>query len=278
MLKVFVDSGSSIKQDEKEKYGVEIIPLRLLINDIEYSDGVDLSTEDFYSYLIDDQIIPKTSLPAMGEWEEVINDYTQNGDEVIIVTISSKISGTYNYTRMLFEDNPKVKVIDSRIAVGGIRLIVEEINRHKEKTLDEIEKIINDFIQRIKCLAVPETLDYLVKNGRLSRPTWLVGTLLGVKPVITFDDGVVKAETKKRGLKHSIEYIVESLDKLGVDESYPIVASYTYDKTNLERLIASTPDRYKKLIATYDNLTSAIASHWGPNAFGYVFVCKNQNI
>lgn len=274
MLRVFVDSGSSIKQKEKETYGVEIIPLRLLINDIEYNDGVNLDTNDFYDYLINEKKVPKTSLPSMYEWEEKINAYTNNGDDVIIVTISSKISGTYNYIKMLFEENKKVKVIDSLIAVGGMRLIVDEINKNKEKSLDEIEEILKDFIPRIKCLAVPETLDYLVLNGRLSKPAWLVGTLLGVKPIITFKDGKVIAETKKRGLKHAVEYIAKSLEELNCDESYGIIASYTYDKTNLERLISATPEKYAKTISIYDDISPAIASHWGPNAFGYLFVCK----
>lgn len=274
MLRIFVDSGSSIKQNEKEKYGVEIIPLRLLINDIEYNDGENLDISYFYDYIINERKVPKTSLPSMYEYEEKINEYTKSGDDIIIVTISSKISGTYNYIRMLFEDNPKVKVIDSLIAVGGIRFIVEEINKNREKTFDEIENIINDLIPRIKCLAVPETLNYLVFNGRLSKPAWLVGTLLGVKPVITFENGEVKAETKKRGLKHAINYIAESLEKLDCDENYGIIASYTYDKANLERLILATPEKYRKNISAYDNLSPAIASHWGPNAFGYLFVCK----
>ena len=92
MLRVYVDSGSSIKMFEKEKYGVEIIPLKILLGDKEYDDGVNLSMEEFYHQLIDNKIFPKTSLPSLAKYEDEINELTQNGDDVIIITISSKIS------------------------------------------------------------------------------------------------------------------------------------------------------------------------------------------
>ena len=96
MLKVFVDSGSSIKQYEKELYNVEIIPLKILLGDKEYLDGIDLTNEVFYDYLENNKVFPKTSLPQLDVLEEEITKITEEGNDVIIVTISSEISGTYN--------------------------------------------------------------------------------------------------------------------------------------------------------------------------------------
>ena len=127
-------------------------------------------------------------------------------------------------------------------------------------------------IPKVKILAIPETLEYLMKGGRLSKAEWLIGTVLKIKPVITFKDGKVRVEAKKIGLKNAMNYIVEKLKTLGVDENYPIIASYTLHTDNLEKLIESSQVNRDNLV--FDDLSFSIASHWGPNAFGFIFVTK----
>lgn len=274
MLRLIVDSGSSIKQEEKEKYNVDIIPLKILLGDKEYLDGIDLSMDVFYDKLINEKLFPKTSLPSLVDLENLVNGYTQNGDDVIILPISSKISGTYNAIHMLFKDNAKVKVIDSCLCVGGIRLLVDEINRNRDKSVDEIEKIVNQLIPRVRIMAIPETLTYLLRGGRLSKLDWLFGSILSIKPIIGIKEGKVAVLAKKRGIKHSMSYIAKALAEFECDENHEIIASYTYNKDNLEALLALTDEKYHKQIKVYDNLDPAVACHWGPNAFGFIFVSK----
>ena len=274
MLRLLVDSGSSIKQEELEYYNAELVPLKILMGETEYADGVNLPMDEFYRQLIDEKIFPKTSLPNLGELEERVSKYTTEGDDVIILTISSEISGSFNAIKNLFAENKKVKVIDSKMAVGGMRLIVDEINRNRELSLDEIEEKVNSLIPRIKIMAIPETLEYLFRGGRLSKKDWILGSILKIKPIIGFIDGKVKVLTKKIGLKMGLSYIAGALKEFECDENYEIIASYTYDKSNLEKLIEMTDEKYHKQIRVYDNLDPAIACHWGPNAFGYVFVAN----
>lgn len=276
MLKVFVDSGSSIKQEEAEKYGVEIIPLILSFDEKEYLDGIDITIDEFYDKLIKEKKFPKTSLPNLYELQEKVNKITEIGDDVLIITISSKISGTYNAIRGLFAENNKVKVIDSQLAVGGMRILVEEVNRNREKSLDEIENILNDIIPRIKICAIPDTLEYLMRGGRLSKKDWLLGSLLNIKPIITFKDGEVKVMSKKMGTKNAMNAICQELETVECDEQHGIIAAYTFCKNNLLKLIDLTKDKFKKLINVFDNLDPVIACHWGPNAFGYIFVSKKK--
>ena len=126
-------------------------------------------------------------------------------------------------------------------------------------------------------MAIPETLTYLFRGGRLSKTEWLVGSALHINPIITFKEGKVKVDCKKRGLRHGMQYIVESLKRLKCDKNYEIIASYTYDKTNLDKLISMTDEEFLPQIKVYDNLDPAIACHWGPNAFGYIFVMEEEN-
>lgn len=273
MLRVFVDSGSSIKQSEKKLYNVEIIPLKILLGDKEYSDGIDLSMDFFYTKLIDDGLFPKTSLPSLDETQNTIMKYVEQGDKVIVLPISSGISGTYNTFRLMFEDQPNVRVIDTKTAVGGVRILVEEINKYRDKDLDFIVEKVNALIPRIRVAAIPETLEYLHRGGRLSKSAYVAGNLAQVKPLITFEDGSVKVMTKAIGLKRAMMTLVKLLET-ECDVNYPIVPSYTYSNRNLVDLIKMVDHNYLPSMVHQDNLDPAIACHWGPNAFGFIFVRK----
>ncbi len=275
MRRIFVDSGSSIKIDELEKYGVELIPLKILIGEKEYfDDGVDLTIDKFYELTKDEKTFPKTSLPKLDEVERRVTEYTDKGDEVVIVTISSKISGENNALKMLFEDNKNVLVLDSMLAVGGVRLIIDFLNRNKDIPFDQIEARVNEFIPKVHIMAIPETLRNLLKGGRLSKTEWLLGSILQIKPTIGFKDGKVRVISKNRGLKKAMKEVASMLSELDCDTSYDIVAAYTYNKDNVNELISMVDDKYKSAIKIYDDLDPAIAAHWGPNAFGFVFVSK----
>lgn len=274
MLKVFVDSGSSIKIEEQEKYNVELAPLRFLMGDVEYEDGTDLSIDQFYKLFLEEGCFPKTSLPNLESLKERVEKYTNNGDDVIFLTISSGISGTYSAIKQLFDGNDHVRVVDTKSAVGGIRILVREINKNRDLSLDELEEKLNKIIPRIKIMAIPETLTYLMKGGRLSKKDWLLGSMLNIKPIIGIIGGYVKVVDKKIGLKKAMMYLTEALKKFSCDKRYPIVPSYTYNKSNLDKLIEMTDKEYHDSMIEYDNLDPAIACHWGPNAFGYIFVSE----
>ena len=271
MIRIFVDSGSSIKQEEREKYDVEILPLRILLDGKEYLDGVDLTMEVFYDALIKKALFPKTSLPNLLDAERRVKEYINNGDEVIVLTISSGISGTFNALNLFFEGYENVKVIDSKTAVGGIKILVHEINKYRNETLDFVVDKINKLIPLIRVYAVPETLTYLHRGGRLSKVGFAAGTLLRLKPIIELRDKVSVSD-KTIGLKKAKAILVSKLQKC--DTNYPIVPSYTYDDANLNDIISASCDECKNAMIEKDNIDPAVACHWGPNAFGFIFVEK----
>ena len=276
MIRLFVDSGSSIRSEEKEKYGVEILPLKIFIDSKEYDDGIELKSDEFYKYLIEDGIFPKTSLPSLGEAEKRVRAYLDQGDQVIIITISSGVSGTYSAIKMLFENEPDVRVIDSKSGSGGMKLLIREANKYLSKPIDEVVNIIENLIPKIRVIAVPETLEYLYRGGRLSRASMTVGNLLQLKPIITLDgeDGKVKAIGKERGIKKAMKRVVDFLETEDCDPTYGIIPVYTYNRENADAVVNMTDEKYKNHIIEYDNIAHAIACHLGPNAFGYIFVSK----
>lgn len=275
MRRIIVDSGSSIKINEKEKYGVDILPIQLQMGEDFFLDGINLSTDEFYSRLKDSSQFPKTSLPSLEDTQKLVDFYTSQEDEVLIITISSEISGTYQTLRMLFDEYENVYVFDSKLAVGGIRFLVEEAIRYESESMDVVIEKLNELLPRIVIAAVPETLDYLLAGGRLSKSSWMVGKLLSIIPIITFINGRVEVLTKKRGLKQSKRTLVELVQKDNADKSYGIIASYTYNKKNVDEIISMLPTDYKDCISVYDDLCLSIACHWGPNAFGFIYVKGN---
>ena len=272
MRRIIVDSGSSIKIDEKEFYGIDILPIQLMMGEDSFLDGVNLSTEEFYTRLKDSSQFPKTSLPSLEEAQKLVDLYTSQGDEVLIITLSSGISGTYQAFRMLFDEYENVEVFDSKLAVGGIRFLVEEAIKYKNESMEVVIDKLNQLLPRIVIAAVPETLDYLLAGGRLSKSSWMMGKLLSIIPIITFIDGKVEVLAKKRGLKQSKRALVELVLEHKADASYGIIASYTYNKGNVDEIIQMLPDEYKNAVSVYDDLCSSIACHWGPNAFGFIYV------
>ncbi len=274
MIKLFVDSGSSIKQDEKKKFDVEILPLKFTFGDKDYIYGIDISIDEFYRKLMDEKLFPKTSMPSIGDAEELVTKCTNAGDDVVILTISSGLSGTYNTLKMLFADNPRVLVVDTKSCVGGVRILAMEVNKHRDKSLDFIEKRLNEIIPKIRVIAVPDTLEYLHRGGRLSKGSFAVGSMLQIKPIISMDNGSVCVLSKAMGAKKAKLSILEALKTYDCDENYPIVPSYTYYKGNLDELVDMTDEKYKAQMTEYDNIAPAIACHWGPGAYGYIFVGK----
>ncbi len=272
MLRIVVDSGSSIKQDEKALYGVDILPLRVQMGNDSFLDGVDLSVDEFYNRLINLNEFPKTSLPSLEDTQNLVQGYTAAGDDVLIITISSGISGTFQTMKMLFADNPHVAVFDSQMAVGGIRFLVMEARKYEHESLDVIVKKLDALIPRIVTAAIPETLDYLLAGGRLSKLSWMFGTMLSIKPVIGFVESKVTVLCKKRGLKAAMKQIVDMTVQDRCDPEYGIIASYTYNKDNIDQVIAMSPPEIRAMVTAYDNLIPSIACHWGPNAFGYIYV------
>ncbi|WP_283680615.1 DegV family protein [Parablautia sp. Marseille-Q6255] len=274
MLRIVVDSGSSIKQEEKENYGIDILPIRIQMGNDDFLDGINLNNEEFYHRLKEKKEFPKTALPSLSDTQALVERYTSQGDQVLILTISSEISGTWQTFTNLFEENPDVLVFDTRLAVGGIRFLVMEAIRYRDEPLSVIRQKLEELIPRIVIAAIPETLDYLFAGGRLSRAGWMAGTLLSIHPIIGFTNGKVTVLKKKRGIRAGMRAILDMLNETGCDPDYGIIASYTDNDQNLQELIRQTSPSLQKQICVHDNLCPSIACHWGPNAFGYIYVKK----
>ena len=280
-IKILVDSASDFTQDEAKQYGIEVIPLIVSFGDQEYLDGVNLTQKEFYEKLIETDTLPKTSQITPYRFTEAFEKLTENGDEVIVVTISSKLSNTYNSAVLAaseFED--KVYVVDSLSATAGekilclyaLRLIKEGLN------IKDIVNKLNEVKNKIRILAVVGTLEYLKKGGRISKATAFAGELLNIKPVISVEEGVVKLVGKARGSKKANNLLNELIDKKGsIDFTMPYTTLYSgLSDLMLKKYIEDEKHLWEDNTDNIPicNVGSTIGTHVGPGAIGVVFFSK----
>jgi DegV family protein with EDD domain len=275
MIKIFTDSGSSIKPWESEALGVTVIPLSMYIGEREYRDGEELSTEEFYKMLIEDGLFPRTSLPSLAECEEKVRACTEKGDAVIFLTISSGLSGTYSAIKGLFDGDPLVHVVDTKTAVGGIRILVEEINKRLDEPVEEILKEVYELIPRIKVVAVPETLEYLHRGGRCSGLAALAGGALKLHPQIVVKDGKMDVAKKFRGnmKKVLLEYTKELTDALMHAKKNRVFITHSgCDKETVDAIheYVSGLNVFEEILET--TAGGVISSHCGPGTLGVLFI------
>lgn len=281
MIKIIVDSASDINQKEAKELGVILVPMTITIGAEEYLDGVNLLPKQFYEKLIENDSLPKTSQINTFRWEEEYEKALKDADELIVITISSKLSGTYNCAMQAASKfDGKVFVIDSLNACIGERLLVNLAMRliDEGKSAKEIADILNDKKSKINVIAMINTLEYLKKGGRISSTAAFAGKLLAIKPVVAVIDGEVKVVGKAMGTKNGTNLVNKlALEKGGIDFSMPfgtiwsglddsVVSKYIEESTKLW-------DGYGDQIPMYI-LGGTIGTHIGPGAVGVAFFSK----
>ncbi|WP_304819402.1 DegV family protein, partial [uncultured Clostridium sp.] len=182
MIKIITDSTSDIDIEYAKTLKIEIVPLKVIIDGKDYKDRIDLQPSNFYELLEKSSVLPTTSQPSPQDFLDLYEDAKNQGDSIIVITLSSQVSGTYQSACIAKDlaDYNNIYVIDSFNATQGLRLIVEKAVklRNEGKSVQEIVNIIEEYKHRVHILAVVDTLEYFYKGGRLSKTSATMGTLL----------------------------------------------------------------------------------------------------
>lgn len=281
MVKILVDSASDIDVSEAQALGVALIPMHIRFGDTEYADGIDLSHREFFEKLIESDELPQTSQINECRFEERFEELTSNGDYVVAITISSKLSGTYDSAcRAARKFGEKVHVVDSLNASAGERILcmyaIRLVNDGNASAA-EIAAELNEKKTKIKFMALLGTLEYLKKGGRISSVVAFAGEMFSIKPVVSVTDGEVKLVGKAMGSKRGSNLLTQFIDKYGVDFDMPhaLVYSGLSDEfltkyiNDSKKLWADQTDELPKFM-----IGSTIGTHIGPNAIGVAFFAK----
>ena len=280
-VKILIDSASDISQEEANKLGINVIPLQVRFDEEEFLDGINLSSKEFYDKLIEQDTLPKTSQITPFRYQEEFERLTKNGDSLIVITLSSKLSNTYNSAVLASYDyEDKVYVVDSLNATAGERVLALYAKRLIDSGLDikDIVEKLNSVKSKIKLLAIVDTLEYLKKGGRISKATAFAGELFNIKPVISIIDGEVKLVGKARGSRKANNLLHELIEKSGgIDFSMPYTTLYSgLSDAMLKKYIEDEKELWEGNTkdVPISTVGSTIGTHVGPGAIGVVFFSK----
>ncbi len=272
-------TDSTVDMADRLKDRVKTVPLTVSFEDREYLDGIDLSRNDFYRELESGQVMPKTSQPSPASFEKVYKEIRQNGTEGIVITVASRLSGTYQSACLAAEDYPEITVIDSKTAAIGSGILaeyaVECINRGMSR--NEIAEELNKKREDVCVIAMLDTLEYLKRGGRISKTAALAGGVLNIKPVLTIKDGEILILGKARGIKKANNFLVEEIRKNGIDYSLPLLLGYTGTSDRLlKNYIESSRNLWENQVneLNWSQICSVIGTHAGPGVVAVAFFTK----
>ncbi len=208
-IKIITDAGADLTLEQQRQYDIEVLPLRIYADGKEYLAGVDTFSDDFYALLDTLNDFPKTSQPTTAEFYDLFKKYTDDGTQVLMITLSSKASGLNNNANlaksMILEENPDavIEVVDSyRYSYAYGMGVIEAAKLAKEgKTIPEIVKAVLELMESYTVYFIPNTLEYLEKGGRINKASLVFGNMLDIVPVLSLVDGTVSAVGKVRGRK-----------------------------------------------------------------------------
>lgn len=280
-VKIITDSASDITVSDRED--LIILPITITFHGTEYQDGINLSHREFYEKLVESDELPTTSQISPYVFEKTIRKVLSDGDVPVIITLSGKLSGTYqNAFIAASEFNEKVYVIDSENVAVGQHALVKYALHLKDKGLDaaSISDELTRSKKKIHTIALLDTLEYLKKGGRISKAAAWTGSVLSIKPVVGVVDGEVAVLGKARGAKHGNNLLIEQINQCGgINFDKPFTLGYTgLDDTLIRQYIEHSKSIWeghvKELPVT--TIGGTIGTHVGPGAVAVAFFSPDE--
>lgn len=279
MIKIITDSTSDIDVEYAKELNIDIVALKVIIDGKEYKDRIDLQPSQFYTLLEQSEVLPTTSQPSPQEFLNFYEEAKANGDSVIVMTLPSTISGTFQSANIAKDlaDYNDIYVIDSLNTTQALRLLVLKAValREEGKDVKDIYSALEEYKKRIRIIAFVDTLEYLCKGGRMSKTVAAAGTLLKVKPIIGLKDGNLEMFSKARGTIKATSKIIELIHEDGeMDLNEPICVGYTGDNDGLDKFEQTLRDEFGFGDVMHGCVGPVIGTHAGPGARLITYVKK----
>ena len=275
-VRIVVDSTADVTDEIRAK--LSVVPLTVHFGEQEYVDGITINHKQFYEMLVETDVLPTTSQPSPEAFAQVFRQAQEAGEQVVALTVSSKLSGTCQSAMIAAADFPdSVWVVDTKTVAIGCGILAELAVRLKEGGLsaEEIVARLEEERENIRVIALLDTLEYLKKGGRISKTVAFAGGLLSIKPVVTIQDGEIHILGKARGSKQGNNLLVTEIQKAGgVDFTKPLMLGYTgLSDALLEKYVLDSGalwDGHGDCIRSTP-ICSVIGTHAGPGAIAVAF-------
>lgn len=277
-VRIIVDSSTDVSEKYREK--IQFVPLTVRFGDKEYLDGVELSKHQFYEMLVESDVLPTTSQATPAAFAEYLESVASAGDSAVVITLSSKLSGTYQSAVLAAEDYPNIYVVDSQSVAIGTGVLAQYAVELAQQGMgaEEIAQVLTQQREKVCVVALLDTLEYLKKGGRISKTVAFAGGVLNIKPVVTVQDGAVALTGKARGSRNGNNLLVEKIREAGgVDFERPVLLGYTgLSSALLEKYVDDSKALWADHVDKLDGclLCSVIGTHAGPGAVAVAFFRK----
>lgn len=277
---VVTDSTANLTSEQVAELGVTVVPLQILFGEEAFSDGVDLSADDFYKRMEVADKLPTTSQPAVGAFVETFRHLRQDHDVVIAVLLSARLSGTVRAAesaKALLGDE-QIVIHDSAMAdyALGVQVTIAAQLARDGAPPEQIVSALPDVGRRTRAFIVVGTLENLRRGGRIGGAAALVGTLLQIKPIITLQDGVVEVHEKVRTNKKALDAILEQLTR---DVKAHGVAQVRVIHSTTPEDAAAFSARVRELVPDVEvsvtPLAPIIGVHAGIGCCGVIYLCAS---
>ena len=275
---IITDSTADLLPQVKSR--VQVVPLTVHFGEQEYIDGVTIDHKQFYEKLVESDVLPSTSQATPAAFEDVFRDVTARGDSAVVITLSQKLSGTWQSAQIAGAEFGNIYIVDSDTAAIGAGILTELALQLVDKGLSaaQIASRLEEEKKNIRVIAMLDTLEYLKRGGRIARSVALAGTLLIIKPVASIEEGAIKLLGKARGSRQAGNLLAQEIEKCGgVDFSRPVLLGYTGLSDAL--LIKYMEDsrwlwEESTQALSYTPIGSVIGTHAGPGAVAVAFFRK----
>ena len=279
MIRIITDSTADFPQNEAQALGLRVIPLQVNIDGEMYRDGLDLEPESFYEMLAEAKNLPTTSQPSPEQFLTEFEQAKQAGDEVVCITLSGELSGTLQSAMIAREEvgSAPLHIVDSRNVTLAEQLLVRRACNLASAglTAADITQDLEAARERIRLLAIVDTLKYLHKGGRLSGAAALAGGLLGVKPVVGITDGKLGMMGKARGMAGAYVALFKLIEEQGgIDEAEPCLVGYTGSRAQATPFVRFVSQNLGLERPPVLPIGTVIGTHAGPGAAGIAFFAK----
>lgn len=266
--------GNELINNEQHLYTV---PLQILFGDEEvYRDGIDLTSEEFFNKMESSVSLPTTSQPSVGAVLELFEKLIVDYDEILYITISSNISGTFNTGLLAAKqlEGKKIEVFDSLHTSVIQKMYVEEALKEAKEgySIDHIIKKLKKMRSKSEIYLVVDDLHHLGRTGRVNNMGAIVGQLLKIKPILTFEDGYINLRKKVRTLKKAYLEVMSILDSAELNKSSKIMIAHAKGLENALKVKEAIEIIYPDKNIEISELSPVISVHTGPNTVGVAWI------
>lgn len=274
-VKIVTDSTVDLPRETLEAHGIEMVPLTFTIDGETYTDRVDITPAEFMERMRASSELPKSSQPAVGTFLEVYNRLVGEGYDILSIHMSGELSGTIRSAEQAAAmSGANVTVLDSQFISLALAFQVLEAAKWAAngKSVADIVQRLEDVRNKTRLFVTVDTLENLVKGGRIGRGKALIGSLLNIKPIAEIVDGVYTPISKARSYSQIVKYLTEQLAEDAAGKTIRAVGIAHADALPLaNRLKQSIAEAtgYEQVEIVYT--TPVISTHTGPGAIGFAY-------